>query len=163
MEQIPERMLPVEEVAERRLALMVTTVTLLLKNLKREGVELEKVKAASDRTWRTLGEQAGAELKPLFEGTPVADMTFQSGNIATEIHGMTIRREVMQGAHRSDFLTCPWNAVADELEMPEEWRLCQSGHESFVKAMYNAINPQVSVGIDEIASQGAICSETIKY
>jgi hypothetical protein len=163
MAPIQEKMLPVEELAARRLTLMVTAYTMLLKHLKQEGVELEKVKAASDRTWQVLGDQAGAELKPLFEGVPVADMATQTGTIATEIHGMAIAREVMPGAHRTDFETCPWNETADALEMPEAWRLCHSGHDAFVKAMYHAIDPQVSVGMDETASQGAICSETVRY
>ena len=163
MEKVTEKTLPVEELAAQRLAVMVNAYTLLLKNLKEEGVNLDKVKAASDRTWQLLGQQAGELLKPAFEDTPPEEMTVQTGNMATEIHGMSIRREPMSGAHRTDFEACPWDVAANTFEVPSEWRLCRSGHEAFVKEMYRAINPRISVEMEETAAEGALCSETIRY
>ena len=157
------RLLPLEEVAQRRLALFVNSYTLLLKNLMEEGVALEKVKAASDKTWRSIGQSAGAELKPLYENASASDMVQQTGSMAAEIHGMAIRREAAEGAHRIEFASCPWNEAAESLSLPENWRLCKSGHDQFVNAMYQAINPGVSMIIDETASGGAVCSETIRY
>jgi len=163
MTQIPEKMLPAEELAGRRLEIMVNAYMLLVHNLRQEGVALDKVKAASDRAWQMIGEKAGATLKPLFEGAPTADMTVQSGNIATEVHGMTIRREPLEGAHRTIFEACPWHDAAEALNMPEEWRLCRGGHESFLKALYNTLDPQVSVAMDAAPPEGALCSEVIRY
>ena len=46
-----EQALPVEELANQRLNVLIYSYTLLVKNLMEEGVELEKVKKASDKTW----------------------------------------------------------------------------------------------------------------
>ena len=164
MPQAVQKTLSNEELAQRRLALMVTSYSLFIKNLKQEGVPLEKVKAASDRTWQMIGVQAGEMLKPLFEEAPASVMTQTTGNMATELHGMTISREMMPGgAHRTIFEKCPWHDTAEALSMPQEWRLCHSGHDLFVRAMYKTIDPKVNFVMDADPPAGAICSETINY
>ena len=163
MAQTVQKSLSAGELAERRLALMVTTYSLFIKNLKEEGVPLEQVKAASDRTWQKIGEQAGEMLKPLFEGAPISEMTQVTGNLAVEVHGMTANREMRAGAHRTNFEKCPWHDTAEALALPVEWRLCRSGHESFVRSMFQALDPRITTIMDDVAAQGALCSETIGY
>ena len=50
-----EQALSIEELAKKRLDALSYSYSLLVKNLKEEGVPLQKVKKASDKTWAMLG------------------------------------------------------------------------------------------------------------
>ncbi|WP_304511455.1 hypothetical protein [Desulfobacula sp.] len=81
--------------------------TLLVKNLMEEGVDLEKVKKASDKAWAILGQQAAEQLKPLFGETVNIEALRQSGAMASSIHGMEISEKVTENMIQSEYTKCP--------------------------------------------------------
>ena len=81
-----EHALPVEELANQRLNVLIYSYALLVKNLMEEGVDIEKVKKASDKTWSILGQQAAEQLKPLFGETVNIAAIQQSGQMAANVH-----------------------------------------------------------------------------
>ena len=86
--------IPVEELANQRLNVLVNALTLFLKHLSDEGLDLEKVKAASDKTWAALGVATGKQLKELFQDAPTHEAGFTSSRMASEVHGMEIEEEI---------------------------------------------------------------------
>ena len=71
-----------------------------------EGVELEKVKKASDKTWAILGQQAAEQLKPVFGETVSIEALQQSGAIAASIHGIEYSDKVIENAIQSEYDKC---------------------------------------------------------
>ncbi|WP_299978091.1 hypothetical protein [Desulfobacula sp.] len=116
-----EQALPVEELANQRLKVLIYSYTLLVtpcwlhlvgytllvKNLMEEGVDLEKVKKASDKAWAILGQQAAEQLKPLFGETVNIEALRQSGAMASSIHGMEISEKVTENMIQSEYTKCP--------------------------------------------------------
>ena len=93
-----DQALPVEELANQRLNVLIYSYTLLVKNLMEEGVDLEKVKKASDKTWAILGQQAADQLKPLFGETVNIEALQQSGAMAASIHGIEFSEKVTENS-----------------------------------------------------------------
>jgi len=89
-----EQVLPVEELANQRLNVLVNSYTLFVRNLMEEGVAVEKVKRASDRTWAILGQQTAEQLKPLFGENVNIEAIKQSGEMASSVHGMEMNEEI---------------------------------------------------------------------
>jgi hypothetical protein len=135
-----EQALPVEELANQRLNILIYSYTLLIKNLMEEGVELEKVKNASDKVWAILGQQAAEQLKALFGETVNIETLQQSGNIAASVHGIEYNENVTENEIQSEYVKCPWQDANLALDMPSDWRLCPSGHQAFTENMYNGLN-----------------------
>jgi len=144
------------------LNVLVNAYTLFLKNLLEEGCDLEKVKAASDRTWGALGLEAGKQIKALFADAPIQDALFTSGSIASAIHGMQLTEEKSESQKRVEVQKCPWHDTAEALNMPNEWRLCASGHKAFSTNMLNEISPSATFEMSKnLPSGDSICKETI--
>ncbi len=136
-----EQALPIEEVAQKRLDALIYSYSLLIKNLMKEGVPLETVKKASDNTWGMLGHNVGKQLKPVFGENVDIETLKQSGMMATGVHGMEMTEKIEGNTIRSEYTRCPWQDVGMELDIPVEWRLCQSGHAAFTEAMYKGLIP----------------------
>ena len=154
-----EQVLPVEELAQQRLNALIFSYTLLIKHLMEEGVELEKVKKASDKAWAFLGAQAAVQLRPLFPEPADIEAIYQSGQIAQAVHGIEVRDEVAQSEIYTEFVKCPWQDAYIALGIPEEWRLCPSGHVAFTESMYEGLIPDAKYELYQNMPGGAaVCT-----
>lgn len=136
-----EQALPVEELAAQRLKIMVYSYTLLIKNLMEEGIDVAKVKKASDKTWAILGQQTAEQLKPLFGENVNIEALQQSGAMATSVHGMEMNEEIKGNTIQSEYTKCPWQDANIALDMPNDWKMCTSGHFAFTETMYKGLIP----------------------
>lgn len=139
-----EQALSAEELANQRLNALIYSYTLLVKNLMEEGVDLEKVKKASDKTWAILGQQAADQLKPLFGESVNIEALQQSGAIAASVHGIEFSEKVTENKIQSEYVKCPWQEAYIALDMPSDWRVCTSGHLAFTESMYKGLNSNVT-------------------
>jgi hypothetical protein len=139
-----EAAISIEECAKQRLQVLVHAYSLFVKHLKEEGVEREKVKRASDKVWAVLGNQAAAQMKPIFGETITIDHLQQAGAIAEQIHGMEVSRKMAENQLQTEFMKCPWQEANVSLGMPEDWRFCTSGHQAFTETMYKALDKNAS-------------------
>ncbi len=156
-----EQALPVEELANQRLNVLIYSYTLLVKNLMEEGVELEKVKKASDKTWAILGHQAAEQMKPLFGETMNIETLQQSGAMATSIHGIEFSEKVTENKIHSEYVKCPWQEAYIALDMPSDWRVCPSGHLAFTESMYKGLIPNATYKMTKNMPSGDhICEST---
>ena len=156
-----EQALPVEELASQRLNVLIYSYTLLVKNLMEEGVDIEKVKKASDKTWAILGQQAAEQLKPLFGETVDIAAIQQSGQMAASVHGIELSEKATENKIQSEFKKCPWQDAYVALDMPKDWRICPSGHGAFAESMYNGLNPDVTFKLSKNMPSGDnICEST---
>lgn len=159
-----EQALPVEELANQRLNVLIYSYTLLVKNLMEEGVDLEKVKKASDKTWGILGQQAAEQLKPLFGETVDIEALQQSGALAASVHGIEFSEEVTENKIQSEYVKCPWQEAYIALDMPNEWRVCPSGHLAFTENMYKGLNPNATYKLTKNMPSGdRICESTTAF
>ncbi len=157
-----ETTLPIEEMANQRLKVLVNAYTLFIKNLKAEGVAPEKVKAASDKTWQVLGQAAGEQFKALAAGAAVTDVLFDAGTIAASVHGMQFEEERGETEKRVKIEKCPWHEASQAFDLPGDWRFCQSGHTAFSNAMLQTISPEASAEITQSLVEGApFCDERV--
>jgi L-2-amino-thiazoline-4-carboxylic acid hydrolase-like protein len=155
-----EQVLPIEELAKQRLNVMVYAYSMFINNLMKEGLDREKVKAASDEVWRVLGVQAGEQLKPLLgQAEPIAAIQ-QAGAIAIDVHGMASNVEASENQVRTEFTQCPWQEASETLGIPEDWRFCSSGHAAFAENMQKTLNPGISFEMTKHMPAGdKICEE----
>jgi hypothetical protein len=154
-----EQVIPAEELAQQRLNALIFSYTLLIKHLKEEGVELAKVKSASDKVWAVLGSQAAEQMKPLFSDPVSIGELHQAGVIAEAVHGIEVRDEVAQTEIYTEFVKCPWQDAYIALGIPDEWRLCPSGHVAFTESMYGGLNPDAHYELTKNMPDGAaICA-----
>ena len=159
-----EQALPVEELANQRLNVLIYSYTLLVKNLMEEGVDLEKVKKASDKTWAILGQQAAEQLKPLFGETVNIEALQQSGAMAASIHGIEFSEKVTENKIQSEYVKCPWQEAYIALDMPSDWRVCSSGHLAFTESMYKGLNPNATYKMTKNMPSGdQICEGTTEF
>jgi hypothetical protein len=136
-----EQALPIDEVAQKRLDSLIYSYSLLVKNLMKEGVPLETVKKASDNTWGMLGHTTAKQLKSMIGENVDIETLKQSGMVAAQVNGMELTEKTDGNTIRTEYTKCPWQDVGMELDMPVEWRLCQSAHEAFTEAMYKGLIP----------------------
>ena len=159
-----EQALPVEELANQRLNVLIYSYTLLVKNLMEEGVDLEKVKKASDKTWAILGQQAADQLKPLFGETVNIEALQQSGAIAASVHGIEFSEKVTENKIQSEYVKCPWQEAYIALDMPSDWRVCPSGHLAFTESMYKGLNSNATYELTKNMPSGdQICESTTGF
>jgi hypothetical protein len=139
-----EQAIPIEECAKQRLQVLVYAYTLFIKGLMEEGVDREKVKRASDKAWAFLGQQAAEQLKPIL-GEPInIEALQQAGAIAENVHGIEVNNKTIENELQTEFVSCPWNDALTALGIPQEWRLCASGHVAFTETMYKGLNPKAT-------------------
>ena len=156
-----EQGLPIEELANQRLNALVYAYSLLIKNLMDEGVELEKVKRASDKAWAILGQQAAEQLKPLFGESVNIENLQQSGAMAASVHNIVFNEEIAENMIQSKYTKCPWQDAFIALDMPSDWRLCSSGHFAFTESMYKGLNPNAKYELKKNMPSGdPICEGT---
>jgi hypothetical protein len=146
--------LPLEELAKQRLKALVYSYSLLIKNLMEEGVELEKVKKASDKTWAILGQQTAEQLKPLFGENINIKVLQQSGAMSASIHEMEMSEEISGNTIKSKYTKCPWQDANIALDIPYEWRMCTSGHFAFTENMYKGLIPNAEYKLTENMPSG---------
>ena len=159
-----EQALPVEELANQRLNVLIYSYTLLVKNLMEEGVELEKVKKASDKTWAILGQQAAEQMKPLFGETMNIEVLQQSGAMATSIHGIEFSEKVTENTIQSEYVKCPWQEAYVALDMPSDWRVCPSGHLAFTESMYKGLSSNATYKMTKTMPAGdQMCEGTTAF
>jgi len=157
-----EPIIPIEEVANQRLSVLVNAYTLFMKNLLEEGVDLEKVKAASDKAWGPVGIEAGKQINALFADAPLQDAVFTSGSIASAVHGMEVQEEQSESEKHVEIQKCPWHDAAEALNMPKEWRLCLSGHKAFTTNMLDMISPDATFKMTKSLPSGdTTCQEIV--
>lgn len=149
-----EQALPMEELANQRLNVLIYSYTLFVKNLMEQGVALEKVKHASDKTWATLGHQAAQQMKPFFGDTLDIEAIKQSGAMAASVHGIEFKETTSGNTVQSDYTKCPWQDAYTAVGMPIEWRLCSSGHAAFTNTMYKELSPNASYKITKSMPSG---------
>jgi hypothetical protein len=137
-----EQVIPVEECAKQRLQVLVYAYSLLVKHLREEGVDLDKVKRASDKVWAVLGQQAAEQLRPILGEIINVQGLHQAGAIAENVHGMEVNRKMTENQLKTEFVKCPWQEANVALDMPNDWRLCPSGHLAFTKTMYKGLDPK---------------------
>ncbi len=137
-----EQVIPIKECAEKRLQVLVYAYTLLVKHLREEGVDREKVKRASDKVWAALGQQAAEQLKPILGMTINIETLQLAGAIAENVHGIDVNRKMAENQLQTEFVKCPWQEANVALDMPEDWRLCPSGHVAFTETMYKCLDPK---------------------
>ncbi len=126
-----------------------------------EGVELKKVKAASDRTWAALGRQTADVLKPLFGENINIETLQQSGAMTTSVHDMEMSEETVGNTIQSKYTKCPWQEANNALEIPTDWRLCQSGHIAFTENMYKGLIPDAKYKMTKAMPSGdELCAGT---
>ena len=153
-----EQGLPVEELANQRLNVLVYAYSLLIKNLMEEGVALEKVKAASDKAWAILGQQAAEQMKPIFGENVGIEGLQQTGKMAASVHAIQYTDKVTENEIKSEYVKCPWQDAYIALDMPDDWRLCPSGHSAFTENMYKGLNPKATFELtNSMPSGGKIC------
>jgi hypothetical protein len=119
-----EQVIQIADCAEKRLQVLVYSYTLLIKHLREEGVDREKVKRASDKVWAALGQQAAEQLKPILGITINIETLQLAGSIAENVHGMDVNRKIAENQLQTEFVKCPWQEANVALDMPEDWRLC---------------------------------------
>jgi hypothetical protein len=137
-----EQVIQIADCAEKRLQVLVYSYTLLIKHLREEGVDREKVKRASDKVWAALGQQAAEQLKPILGITINIETLQLAGSIAENVHGMDVNRKIAENQLQTEFVKCPWQEANVALDMPEDWRLCPSGHVAFTESMYKGLDPK---------------------
>jgi hypothetical protein len=149
-----EQALPMEELANQRLNVLIYSYSLLIKNLREEGVALDKVKRASDKVWAALGQQAAEQLKPLFGDTVDIEGLNQSGAIAASVHGIEFNQDIGDGKIQTNYTKCPWQEANIALDTPADWRLCQSGHTAFTESMYKGLIPSAQYSMPKTMPGG---------
>jgi hypothetical protein len=160
-ERTMEQTLPIEELAQKRLDALIYSYSLLVKNLKEEGVPLETVKKASDNTWGMLGHTTAKQLKSLFGENVDIENLKQSGIVAAQVNGMEVTEQIDGNTIRSEYTKCPWQEANTALDMPGDWRICQSGHAAFTDAMYKGLIPSAQYKLTNTMPAGdKICAGT---
>ncbi len=155
--------LPIEEMASQRLKVLVNAYTLFIKNLQEEGLARDRVKAASDKTWQMLGRAAGEQFKALTADASDADVLFNSGTIATAVHGMQVQEERGAAEKQVKVVNCPWYDASQAYDLPADWRFCLSGHKAFSTTMLKTISPGASYEITQSLVKGdPFCEERVK-
>ena len=137
-----EQVIPIEECAKQRLQALVYAYSLLVKHLREEGVDREIVKRASDKVWVILGQQAAEQLKPVLGETINLEVLQQAGAIAEAVHGIEANQKLTENQLQTEFVNCPWQEANIALDMPDDWRMCPSGHVAFTETMYKGLDPK---------------------
>ena len=159
-----EQALPIEELAKQRLNVMVQAYSLFIKNLMEEGIDRGKVKKASDRVWSILGEEVGQQMKALLGQAEKGAAIQQASALAENVHGIETKQETKENELRTEFLKCPWQEAAESLGLPQEWRLCASGHSAFAEKMFNTMYPGASFELSKSMPAGdKICEGTASF
>ncbi|MBW2468238.1 MAG: L-2-amino-thiazoline-4-carboxylic acid hydrolase [Deltaproteobacteria bacterium] len=154
-----EQALPIEELANQRLNVLVQAYTLLVKNLMEEGVERDKVKRASDKVWAIMGQQAAEQMKPMFAETKNIEVLQQTGQIAASVHGIEMNDTSDEKQIQSQVVKCPWQEANLSLDMPDDWRMCPSGHRAFTENMYKGLIPSATFELTQNMPAGdQICA-----
>jgi hypothetical protein len=157
-ERTMEQTIPIEECAKQRLSMMVDAFTLFIKNLMEEGLDRDKVRRASDRVWEALGTQAAEQLKPLMGDNIDLEGLRQAGQITESIHGIEANATISGKQMDTEFTGCPWQEALKTHAVPEDWRMCASGHSIFVQSMYGGLHPGAVYELKENMPAGArIC------
>ena len=156
-----EQVIPIEECAKQRLHVLVYAYSLLVKHLWEEGVDREKVKKASDKVWAVLGQQAAEQLKPLFGENINIETLQQAGAIAEAVHGIEANQKITENQLQTEFVKCPWQEANIALEMPEDWKMCPSGHVAFTETMYKGLDPKAAYKLTKSMPAGDQICEAI--
>ena len=139
-----EQVIPIEECAKQRLQALVYSYSLLIKHLREEGVDREIVKRASDKVWAVLGQQAAEQLKPVLGETINVEALQQAGAIAEAVHGIEANQKITENQLQTEFVNCPWQEANTALDMPDDWRMCPSGHVAFTVTMYKGLDQKAA-------------------
>jgi len=157
-ERTMEQAIPIEECAKQRLNVLVNAFTLFIKNLMEEGLDRDKVRRASDKVWETLGTQAAEQLKPLMGDKVDLESLRLAGQITESIHGMEVNSDIAGKKLNTEFTSCPWQEALEANAVPEDWRMCASGHSAFAQSMYSGLHPRAVWKLEENMPAGArIC------
>jgi len=153
-----EQAIPIEECAKQRLNVLVNAFTLFIKNLMEEGLDRDKVRRASDKVWETLGTQAAEQLKPFMGDKVNLEGLRQAGQITESIHGIEADAKIAGKQMDTEFTNCPWQEALKTHAVPEDWRMCASGHSAFVQSMYSGLHRGAVYKLKENMPAGArIC------
>ena len=149
-----EQVIPIEECAKQRLQALVYAYSLLIKHLREEGVDREIVKRASDKVWAVLGQQAAEELKPVLGETINLEALQQAGAITEAVHGIEANQKMTENQLQTEFVKCPWQEANTALDMPDDWKMCPSGHVAFTETMYKGLDPKAAYKLTKSMPSG---------
>ena len=64
--------------------------------------------------------------------------------MAASVHGIEFSEKVTENMIQSEYTKCPWQEAYIALDMPNDWRLCTSGHSAFTESMYKGLSPNAT-------------------
>jgi hypothetical protein len=140
-----ERMIPLEQLAEKRLKIMVDAFIHYSNNLLEAGVDPDTVINANEKTWAGIGHSMAAALKPMFADKPKLFVTDQLGAMAKELYGMAVQVESVPEGRRFRITVCPWREQVQRLAIENPHRFCRSAHRGFLNALAETLAPELSV------------------
>lgn len=94
-------------------------------------------------------------MKPFFTEPVDIKALRLAGAMAETVHGMEVKQEVTANEFHAEFLKCPWQDAYIALGIPEEWRLCPSGHVAFTENMYKGLTPGARYELSRNMPSGA--------
>ncbi len=158
-----DRMIPIEQLAEERMKIMVDAQILNARILIDAGVDPETVIAANEKTWAEIGRRTGEALKPMFGDKPGLFATDQLGAMTKEMYGMVMKTESVPEGRRFTITHCPWRKRVHDLKIENPHRFCRAAHRGFLLALTKTLNPKLAVKMDETPSGKAEdCCVTIE-
>ena len=144
-----DRMIPLEQLAEERLKIMVDAFTRYSSNLLEAGVGPETVINANEKAWAGIGRSMAVTLKPMFADKPKLFVADQLGAMAKEIYGMALQVESVPEGRRFRITVCPWRKQVQRLAIENPHRFCRSAHRSFLSALTEILAPEIAVEIND--------------
>ena len=67
---------------------------------------------------------------------------------------MKMNEEISGNTIQSTFTRCAWQDVNLVLDIPDDWRLCQSGHVAFTRNMYKGLHPDAEYELTQKMPSG---------
>jgi len=147
-----DRMIPLEQLAEERMKIMVDFHVRFSKTLLEAGVDQETVIAANAATWSQIGHQTAKALRPMFADKPGLFIADQLGAMLREMYGMIMKAESVPEGRRFRITHCPWRKRVKDLAIDNPHRFCRAGHRAFLNAIAKTLAQKMKVEMEEVPS-----------
>ena len=158
-----DRMIPLEQLAEERMKVMVDAQILNAQILIEAGVDPETVIAANEKTWAEIGRRTAEAFGPIYAGKPGLFTTDQLGAMIKEMFGIAVKAESVPEGRRFTITQCPWRKRVQALGIDVPRRYCRAAHNGFLLALTTALSPQLVVEMnDPPTDQETDCCVTIQ-
>ena len=100
-------------------------------------------------------------MKPVLGETINIEALQQAGAIAEAVHGIEANQKLTENQLQTEFVKCPWQEANAALDMPEDWRMCPSGHVAFTETMYKGLDPKAAYKLTKSMPAGDQICESI--